>query len=101
MPLLTVTAVVLPPAKMAPVGPLEMAMLRLDVVSPTSTLPNESSILAVTCGLTATPAVVLLDCWPNTICVAAAGLTRMSFESTDATPPALAVKAMFIVSATL
>ena len=52
MPPLTVAVVLLPAAKTAPLGPLAIARLRVDVLSPTSMLPNWSAMATSTVGAT-------------------------------------------------
>ena len=71
-PLLAVTVVVLP-VKLP--GPLAMLTVTVSLLSLLTTLPNWSSILTVTAGARATPAVVFVGCTPKTNWFTAAGLT--------------------------
>ena len=64
-----------------------MPTVTVSVLSLVTRLPNWSSILTVTAGVMAAPAVVLLGCTPKTSWLAAAGVTVKLLEAGPVRPP--------------
>src|SRR5947209_4682778 len=84
-PALTVTVVVLPPAK--PPGPLATDSVTWSVLSLVVKLPKRSNARTVTAGLTATPATVVLGWTLKARWLAAAGTTVKLAETGPVMPP--------------